>query len=244
MKNPRFISKYSSQRGFVTDHKTGEQHRGDSQLETEFLTLLVFLIGSEVKSIKDHPFDIEYKNPNGRWVKYPPDVHIVTTRASSTGEMNIIIEVKSKSNLYPTYARYEKILEHAHEGMKYARDKGSDWTYLIFTEREIWVPLLRSVEFLENYAADFYKDAKVAREIEEAVTWSPGITIKQLEKDFGSKSLHTVYHLFYHHILEFDYRIDLRPERKRYDASVYPPSRKPLGYFDLIEPLDIEVWSK
>ncbi len=237
----RFRPMYSSRRAFVPDYRSRDQYLCQSKLEEEFFTVFAFLRGSEIVDLRDHPFDINYVNPRGRVVRYPPDALIVTL-ASQAPSLNIIGEVKYQSELQPDSTSFDRIREHACAGLKCARELGSNWTYIIFTEKEIETPLLDSVEFLTNFASKSRYNDKLASEIINLVGGNPGIRVKQVSRKLGRSSLPVLYYLFYHHDLRFDYRIPLRSESQRLNTKVFPGRDRPIRFFDLIEPFDLRKW--
>jgi hypothetical protein len=244
MKNPHFIPQYSSQKGFLPDFDSDELYFSQSNLETCFFTLFAFLKGSEVKEVldhPDHPYKVCYTNKNGQEVTHSPDA-LIFKSSTSKGPQNTIGEIKYQKEIAPTSTNFKKIREHALEGLKHARRLGPEWSYNIFTEREIQIPLLSSVKFLANFAHRFYHDPEVAKDITASVEDAPGVTVKQLAKALGIKSLPTLFNLLYWHELEFDYTTDLRPESHRNKASIFPSLMKPVAYFDLVNPVDVSRW--
>ncbi|MVN86568.1 heteromeric transposase endonuclease subunit TnsA [Deinococcus sp. HMF7620] len=114
--------------------------RTESTLETDFVLLTQW--DTTVKRIEAQPVRIEYRD--GTTTRYYTPDFLVTF---SEGHCpSLLVEIKYQADLQENYAAYAAKFAAA---KRYATEYG--WTFHVFTEREIRLPLLDNIKFLKRY---------------------------------------------------------------------------------------------
>lgn len=114
----------------------------ESSLERDLLVLLDF--DSEVKEIREQPFEIRYRE-DGALRRYTPDVLARFERHNAQLD-TVVYEVKYRDDLRSNWGKYKNRFRVA---IRHCKQEG--WRFRIITEREIRTPLLKNAQFLRRY---------------------------------------------------------------------------------------------